>query len=652
MGPGQTEHTDDSPWVFLSYSRADQPQALQVLAALQAAGINVWWDGLLPGGARYNDVTEHKLENAYAVVTLWSQTSTHSHWVHDEAMRGRDRGCLVPASIDGSEPPLGFRQFQWISLVDAKGVMAPAALEMLVAAVRRMHPDATAGQASPVAMPAKPVPAPAHSGFRISRRAAIGGGAALTLLGGGALAWRGGLLGGEHGNSVAVLPFNRSGGSADQAYFANGLAAEIRARLARNPLLKVAAEASSNSIAETAATAPRIASQLNVAYLLEGTVAREGERLKVRVDLIDGSDGTVAEPLEYEQPVEGIFDIQSAIAIKVVSELANQIDGGDAAEEIGGTKSIAAYEAYLRAQELSAFGPDEASNREAIALYDEALSIDANYAKAYAGKSFALAQVSGFSADQSGRLALFDEAIAAGREAIRIAPRLAQGHFVVGFALAMGKLDMRAAKEAYQQAYKLGSGDADILSRYAIFRSRIGDDAAATSQIDRAVSLDPLNARTVRLKGDIAYAAQRYDQAMEAFEQAKAMQGTSGSYYWRTGLVLLEQGENEAARASFAQDPYAVWRHTGGAIAEHRLGNRTAAEEHLARLKAEFGDQSWYQYGQIHAQWGEPDKALAALARAWELRDGGLAQLYRDPLLAPVRDSDEYRILAKNVGFA
>lgn len=651
MEPDQTAGADEPPWVFLSYSRSDQPVAGQVLAALAAAGINVWWDGLLHGGARYNDVTEYRLEHAYAVITLWSQASIHSHWVHDEAMRGRDRGCLLPASIDGSEPPLGFRQFQWVTLFDAKGAIIPSALDTLIQSIERMHPDAVGH--GPVQRP--PVPAamagPLPGGLRLDRRTAIGTGAAVALLGSGLLAWRGGLFGGEHENSVAVLPFNRNGGSSDQAFFANDLAAEIRSRLARNPLLKVAAEASSISIAASDATAPKIAGELKVAYLLEGNVSRKDEQLQVRVDLIDGSDGTVVVPFEYRQPVESIFDIQSAIATKVASELANQIDGGGSGEAVGGTRSVAAYEAYLRASELRLKAENESDNLRALAQYDEAIALDPQYARAFAGKGVLLTQYSNLHAEASKRLELLNAAILAGTEAIRLAPRFAEGHIVIGFAMAMGKLDMKSARKAYRSAFELGAGDADILARYAIFRSRIGDDVSATSEIARAAALDPLNGRVFRMKGDIAYAAGDFDQAMEAFGQARNIQGPVGSYFYKLGLVLLELGKNEEAKASFAQDPFAVWQHTGGAIVENRLGNRSAAEAHLAAIKAEYGDQSWYQYGQIHAQWAEPDKATEALASAWKLRDPGLSQLYRDPLLAPIRDSGEYQRLVREIGF-
>lgn len=643
---------NEPPWAFLSYSRNDQPLALQVLAALQAAGLEVWWDGELRGGARYNEITEYKLENAYAVVTLWSQTSTHSHWVQDEAMRGRDRGCLVPASLDGSEPPLGFRQFQWIALGDGKGGLDAAALDRLVQSVRRMHPDNYDGSAPAIPPVGARAPAPPPVSARFDRRMVLGGAAAIVAVGGGLLAWRGGLFGSGNPNSVAVMPFNRLGETGEQAYFSDGLASEIRSRLARNPLLKVAAQASSNSFKETAADAREIARKLKVAYLVEGSVGRSGERVTVRVDLIDGNDGTVVLPLEYDQPVDKIFSIQSEIAAEVIEKLADQMDGGQARETIGGTKSVAAYEAFLRGQELYDAGSGESGDREALAKFEEALTIDPRYAAALAGKSRALALIGNLYASPQQRGDVYGRAVAAAKQAVKIAPEFADGHSVLGFALAMGQLDMRSARQPYQRSYELGAGDADILSRFAIFRSRMRDATTAQSAIDSAVGLDPLNARVFRFKGDIAYAAGRPAEAIAAFDEALALQESISSYHYRVGLAQLELGDVDAAKASFAKDDFFVWMHTGGAIAEHRLGNRSAAEAHLAALKAEYGDKSSYQYGQIHAQWGEADKALAALAEAWRLKDSGLTQLYHDPLLAPVRETREYRQLVERIGFA
>ena len=125
--------------IFVCYSRTDQARALPVIQLLQQAGFNTWWDGLLEGGERFSHTTEDALNRAKAFVVLWSRTSVQSHWVHDEATRGRDRGTLVQLSLDGTEPPLGFGQFQVIDLSRAKMVAKDNAIQPMLSKVKALH---------------------------------------------------------------------------------------------------------------------------------------------------------------------------------------------------------------------------------------------------------------------------------------------------------------------------------------------------------------------------------------------------------------------------------------------------------------------------------------------------------------------------------
>ena len=160
--------------VFLSYSRADQKFAKHIVSVLENAGHSVWWDGLLEGGDRYAATTQTALDNAHAVVVLWSKTSVDSHWVHDEAMRGRDSGRLVPVSIDGSEPPLGFGQFQWIDASRDWANRKSQSMQKLQRAVAALHerePQLDVREAP--------------TGLLHNRRAIlVGGGVALAAVGG------------------------------------------------------------------------------------------------------------------------------------------------------------------------------------------------------------------------------------------------------------------------------------------------------------------------------------------------------------------------------------------------------------------------------------------------------------------------------------
>jgi hypothetical protein len=166
--------------VFLSYSRADRKGALAIVRVLESAGYGVWWDGLLEGGERFSRTTEAALAGARAVVVLWSKTSAGSHWVHDEATRGRESGRLVPLSLDGSLPPLGFGQFQSIDVSHALGKPASEPMRKLLRAVAALHEGPAPAWPAPRAELASPT----------RRRIVAAAGLAVVAAGSGLLLWR------------------------------------------------------------------------------------------------------------------------------------------------------------------------------------------------------------------------------------------------------------------------------------------------------------------------------------------------------------------------------------------------------------------------------------------------------------------------------
>jgi hypothetical protein len=226
-----------NPSVFLSYSRTDLERARPVIALLEAAGFDLWWDGRLEGGENYLATTEHRLESADCVAVLWSQTSVASHWVRDEAQRGRERGCLVPLSLDGTMAPLGFRQFQLLDISGWSGDPGDALAGRILAAVRARTGQGNAVNEPPVPFTVPPPAAPASppaTGLALSRRTLIIGGA--TLAGGAGLVglWQSGLLGSSEAKAISrvVLPFRNLTGDVSKAWFSNGLSNELRAVLA------------------------------------------------------------------------------------------------------------------------------------------------------------------------------------------------------------------------------------------------------------------------------------------------------------------------------------------------------------------------------------------------------------------------------------
>lgn len=265
----------EGSFVFISYAHADAKAAKAVVATLEQAGFTVWWDELISSGERFGSSLSQALEAARAVVVLWSKSSLDSHWVQDEAMHARDRNRLMPISIDGSEPPLGFRQFQYIDASrEGLGAGSPA-MQRAIAALGAMLER----QPVPAAAPSKGSP------LRFGRRGLLAAGVAAIAVAGGWGIWRFAGRGEASGNSIAVLPFDNYGGAADQAYFSDGLAAELRGRLARNPLLRVMGQASSNEFRDAKDDARTISSRLGVAWLLDGNVRMSGNTVRIAMEL-------------------------------------------------------------------------------------------------------------------------------------------------------------------------------------------------------------------------------------------------------------------------------------------------------------------------------------------------------------------------------
>ncbi len=632
----------ERPTIFLSYAHGDQAQAQRITAALERSGYAVWWDALIEGGTRYDKSINDALAAADAVVVLWSRQSVESDWVKDEAAQGRDRHRLVPLSLDGTAPPLGFRQIQMIDLSGWRGRADGPQME----AVRRAL-AAAIGQA--------PVEEPRFASPRVSRRQAIAGGtaAAALLAGGGTLiAWQQGLLGpgGAEERSIAVLPFKTLGGDPKQAFLSEGLTDEVRSALARNPGLSVLAGTSSNSVSEMKGDAVAIAGKLGVAYLLDGSVQRSGDMVKVAINLTDGDTGFSKWSQRVESKLTDIFAFQTEIARIVSNALSVRMATDDPAP--GGTRDVAAYEAYLRGRALYNLSKDEATDRQAKALYENAIAADPKFALAHAALSRVLSSIAAAYAPAAQIKPTFAAAIDEGRIAVKLAPRLAEAHLALGFALFAGRFDIKGARQSYDLAYRYGRGNADNLLLYALYTVRARRPQEARAAIERAVALDPLNPRTHRAAGIIGFATRDYAGAIGHFTRALELNPAMSNAHAFLGNCLIQTGKLDSARAALAKEPSAMFRLTGQAILEHRAGNQAAASQAFEALVSEVGDAALYQQAQVMAQWQRPDAALALLKRARAVGDSGMTSIASDPFLDPIARDPRYLALVREMGFA
>jgi TolB-like protein/tetratricopeptide (TPR) repeat protein len=623
--------------LFLSYSRADRVVAEKLGNALKNAGFEVWWDALIEGGAVFTKSIETALNASDVVIVLWSQSSVQSDWVRDEAGRGRDRKRLVPVSLDGTEPPLGFQQYHAIDLTGWRGHGDEAEFVSLLQSI-----STTSGQ--PVALPSKIRPKPV-----VGRRGLIIGGLGATAIAtgsGGFWAWKSGVFGpGPALGSIAVLPFKNLSGDPAQLYFSDGLTEEVRAALMRNNALQVLAATSSETARDHKDDAKTIARKLGVAFLLEGSIRRAGDVVRIAAELTDGKTGFSKWSNTLDRSMADIFAVQSELARTVTEALS--VTMATAAPAPGGTKNVAAYEAFLKGRAVYADSSDEAGERAAVVLFDQALSADPKFADAHSMRSHLLRSIASQYATGEDLPRLYDASIAAAQTAVSLAPDLADAQMELAEAIWTARMSASAARPYFDKGYALGRGDANIALVYARFCARAGRDNEAREAIARARALDSLNARVHRVAGIVNYAARRYADALPPLRRALALKPTIGNGHYYLGAALYQFGQFAEARTAFIAEPQPLFGQSGLAIVEHRLGNVAAAKAAMARLIKDSGDAGLYQQAEVLAQWGQIDDALTTLERARDARDAGLTYMLTDPMLDPLRKSPRFAALLK-----
>jgi TolB-like protein len=636
------QQSDGEDYVFVSYARADEKAAKAVIDLLDRAGFRVWWDGLIPGGERFGTLISKALEGARAVVVLWSRQAIDSAWVQDEASWARDRHRLVPLSLDGSEPPLGFRQFQCIDISKGGAKAGNPAMQRALDAVAEVM-----GRA-PVEAP------PASIGPRLDRRAALAAGAAVAVAGGGFAAWKWLLSPGTaSANSIAVLPFKNLSGDAAQQYLSDGLAAELRAKLARNLLLKVVGQASSDAFRDGADNAPTIARKLDVANVLDGNVRAADGQVRIAVELIDGKTGFSKWAQSFDRPMTNLLELQGEVADAVSTALAISLgpSGKEVKSRSGGTTNVAAFDSYLRGKELFESQRDEASDRAALAAFTDAVGRDSSYAAARAARSRALAVIANQYASASDRPAFYRQAVDEARRAIADAGQYPEAHAALGYALFYGMLDIAAADGPYQKAYELGSGNAEVLGLCALYRARRRQFDRSFPAIERAQALDPLNPSVAKTEGRICFASGDYDRAIAAARRALDLNPKLGGAHGDIGNALLMLDRVDEAAAEFGQESVTLISIPGRAITALRRKDIGAARREFDNLRRDEGDNGLYQQAQILAQWNKPAEALDALDKAVGERDSGLVYLFSDPFLQPLHGEPRFKSLLRRLRF-
>jgi hypothetical protein len=396
-----------------------------------------------------------------------------------------------------------------------------------------------------------------------------------------------------------------------------------------------------------------------VAYLLNGSVQRSGDMVRIAAELVEGQGGFSRWAQSFDRPLSNIFAVQTEIASAVASALDSTLTPGSAAtdpgaataQDSGGTSNVAAFDAYLRGRALYNRSENEASDRAALAQFDAAIALDPRFAAAHSARARALLSIANQYASADQTAALYDAASQAAVAATTLAPAFADAQSTLGFVLFQGRLDIRAAREAYERSYQSGAGDATVLGRYALYKALTGKANAAAPAMTRAVELDPLNPLVHRSMASVLYAARRYDDMAAPLERALALNPKVSRVHAAMGNMLLQTGRIAAAQKEFAREPQAMARLTGVAIAQHKLNLSAEANKAWQKLVSDLGDSALYQQAQVQSQWGNKDEAMALLQRARELGDSGLIYAQTDPLLDPLRSLPALQQLLRQLGF-
>ena len=634
--------------VFISYKTEDRARVKPLVDALEAAGVTVWWDLYIHGGAAWREVVQENLEAAACVVVVWSTLSAGpaGRFVQDEAARADRRGVYLPVSIDPVEPPLGFGQVQVLSLDGWRGARTDRRFLDVLDAVRALteggpnpRPKARAGAARLSAL-GRPWRA-----LGVLALVLILAAAGLAVVKGRTRLCRAmhlpcaGAPAAAH-NSIAVLPFANLSGDTSQDYFSDGLSEELLSALARIDKLQVAARTSAFKFRGGKDDSAAIGAKLGVAYILDGSVRRDGKVVRVSAELVDARSGFEKWSQTYDRNLDDILQVQGSIAQSVADALTVKLLGGDvAALSRGGASNAEAYDAYLKGRRLFDQGGQEANYRQALAQFEQALSLDANFAAAEAARSRSLQAIANQFASGPALRQTYAAALASAKRAVGLSPDLAEAQIALGGALQNGALDFRGARQAYARAMASGAGNADVLQRVGLFNCRDGDTDAGLAALRRAVELDQLNPRAYKSLGFGLLAARRYPESIAAMRQALELSPNTDGAHATIGDALLAQGDVAGARREYDLEP-AGWRKwTSLAIILRKQGDAAGAEQAFKALMATGEDASAFQQAEVFAQWGQSERALAALDKAFRTGDSGLVELKTDPLMDPLRQT-------------
>jgi TolB-like protein/Tfp pilus assembly protein PilF len=616
----------ESKAVFLSYASEDLRAAERIAEALQAAGIEVWLDqSELRGGDAWDTMIRGKIRGCALFVAL---ISTHSRARAEGYFRfewklaidrsyhiASDRPFLLPIAIDetgeaDARVPDRFREVQWTYA--SRGEV----LQEFVDRVRRMLESA--------------------DGVSGATESAT---------------WSGSLP----EKSLAVMPFANIGGDPENEYFSDGLAEEILTALTGIEELHVAARTSSFYFKGRATDLQEIARRLRVAHVLEGSVRRVANRVRVTAQLVDVRNGFQLWSERYDREMADVFKIQDEITLAIVKRLKVKLLAKDALASEG-PASLETYNLYLKGRFYWAQRPQGIA--KAIEYFKQAIDQEPNYARARAGLADCYVTLGSWENGTVPPLEAMAQAQEAATKALQLDSRLVEAHTTLAYRTTHYEWDWESAEAQFKHAFELNPNYAVCHHWYSHFLTALGRTEESLRASRRCLELDPLDLLTnAHLAWHYQFARQ-YEQAIEQCWKTNEMHPNSFFPAYLLGLAYEQQGQIDRAVEEFQIAVKMSGRVTYAAAGLGHLYGRSGKvadaraiyDELSARGKRDYVPA--YDLALVCAGLGWKDQALEYLSKSYEERSGWMTYLKVDPRLDALRSDARFQELLQRVRLA
>ena len=450
---------------------------------------------------------------------------------------------------------------------------------------------------------------------------------------------------GSGDNSIAVLPFVNMSDDAGNEYFADGVSEEILNALTHVEGFHVVGRTSSFAFKNRNEDLRKIGQALNASHVLEGSVRKTNEKVRVTAQLIKVSDGYHAWSGSFDRELEDIFAAQDEIATAVASALTSRLlEKFSTSRETGPE----AYSRYLQGLHFVRSGTIDGVQK-ALDLFQQVVDLDPGYAPAWAGITEAYWYLISYGAIK-GR----DEAIRAAREAseraLALDDRLAEAHAGKALLIANFDQDWAAARQALSQARAVAPGNTRILAQSGQLSSSVGDFEASVEQLRRVVMLDPLFTTAHIWLSCSLIALRRFDEARDTTLQALDVNPNRSILHMMLSKILLLQGDPDGSLEEAQREPDRFWQDYALAASLYSLKRHDDADRAFQAVIDNYSDVAPFQIAELHALRGETDQAFLWLERAHDERDNGMVELFVSPYLAALHGDPRWPVIVRKLG--